>query len=208
MTRCSKVGHTQAAQTGSNAHFSGCESSLVFSELLLLTFDLSCVAHLAHQPPPAADLLKALQNSGAIRSDVVEVLVEEILELVSSCSEILPAVYSRLHRFVCFRKPEAFLASGNTESFFRIIVANLRVPLSEHERLLLMQLDGNLRLGHSGQHHEDLSGIQVEISTFFSIFDDNPLHNYALLSRSHCFRCITKSKVCTTMKMKKMKTFP
>ena len=109
MTRCSKVGHTQAAQTGNNAHFSGCESSLVFSELVSLTFDLSCVAHLAHQPPPSADLLKTLQNSGAIRSDIVEVLVEEILELVSICSEIVPAVYSRLHRFVRSRKPEAFL---------------------------------------------------------------------------------------------------
>ncbi len=196
VTRCSKVGHTQAAQTGSNAHFSGCESSLVFSELVLLTFDLSCVAHLAHQPPPAADLLKALQNSGTIRRDVVEVLVEEILELASSCSEILPAVYSRLHRFVRSRKPEALLVSGNTESFFRIIIANLRVPLSEHERLLLIQLDGNLRLGHSGQHHEDLSGIQVEISTFFSIFNEDPLHNSMHCFLAHAVSDASRSRKC------------
>lgn len=47
--------------------------------------------------------------------------------------------------------------------FARILITNLRVPLSDHDRLLFMQLNGNLRLGQSGQRHEDLSGIQVEI---------------------------------------------
>ncbi len=60
------------------------------------------------------------------------------------------------------RKPEEFLVSGNPDCVFRIIISSLRVPLSELERLLFIQLDGNLRLGQSGVHHEDLSGIQVE----------------------------------------------
>jgi hypothetical protein len=48
-------------------------------------------------------------------------------------------------------------------SVARILISSIRIPLSEHERLMLIQLDGNLRLGQSGQHHEDLSGIQVEL---------------------------------------------
>jgi hypothetical protein len=51
--------------------------------------------------------------------------------------------------------------------FLRVLIANLRNPLSERDRFLFLQLDGNLRLGQSGQHHEDLSGIQVELTLLF-----------------------------------------
>jgi hypothetical protein len=54
---------------------------------------------------------------------------------------------------------------------FRILFSNLRVPLSEHDRVLLLQLDGNLRLGQNNQQHEDLSGIQVKMILATSIFE-------------------------------------
>ena len=47
--------------------------------------------------------------------------------------------------------------------FARILASNLRLPVSERDRLLLVQLDGNFRLGQNGLHHQDLSGIQVKM---------------------------------------------
>ena len=43
-----------------------------------------------------------------------------------------------------------------------MLIVSLQLPLSERDRFLLIQLDGNLRLGQNGRQHEDLSNIQVE----------------------------------------------
>jgi hypothetical protein len=123
-----------------------------------------CVSQLAHQPPPSADLLKELSISGALRRETVE----EILQLLAPLSgDVPPSTYSRLRRFVCLdtaRKSKKKQSGECLFNFFanRMLIVSLQLPLSERDRFLLIQLDGNLRLGQNGRQHEDLSNIQVE----------------------------------------------
>jgi hypothetical protein len=162
-----KVGRTPIAQTGKCARFLACGFPFRFDRVFPLILLFSCVEKLAHQPPPVAALLKELQKSGALGTDVVEQVLE-IISLVRSAA-IPPTTYSRLTRCVRFQTARisnfleyscAFVVRMLNLSMHH---ANHRNPLSGHERLLFAQLDGNLRLGQSGQYHQDLSGLQVEL---------------------------------------------
>ena len=119
----------------------------------LLTVFPSCVSHLAHQPPPVAELLAELHASGTLSSDGFAQILES--------PNILP--YAALHRYICLqtaRNPN----NGTFMHFFaRILASSLRLPVSERDRLLLVQLDGNFRFGQNELHHQDLSGIQVKM---------------------------------------------
>lgn len=75
-----------------------------------LTFRLSCVSQLAHQPPPVADLLHELEKSGALSRDVVEEILELYI-LPSVPSAISSISYSRIHRFTRMLTQKSFVFS-------------------------------------------------------------------------------------------------